>query len=111
VPTIGISAATWVPGTPAHSWYATAASGMAIGQDGMVLAAKVLAVTAQDLFTEPALVAAAKADFAKRMAGVKYESKIPLESEAAAGLSEFEHVTRGQAGSLTQTVKQRSFLS
>ncbi len=77
VPTIGITAATWVPGTPAHSWYATAASGMAIGQDGMVLAAKVLAVTAEDLFTEPALLAAAKADFAQRMAGVKYESKIP----------------------------------
>jgi len=51
---------------------------MALGQDGMVLAAKVLAVTAEDLFTEPALLAAAKADFAKRMAGVKYESKIPL---------------------------------
>ncbi|MGA2041337.1 MAG: amidohydrolase [Bryobacteraceae bacterium] len=78
VPTIGITAATWVPGTPAHTWYATAASGMAIGQDGMVLAAKVLAVTAQDLFTEPALLAAAKADFAKRMEGLQYESKIPL---------------------------------
>ena len=50
---------------------------MAIGQDGMVLAAKVLAVTAEDLFTEPALLAAAKADFAQRMEGVKYESKIP----------------------------------
>jgi aminobenzoyl-glutamate utilization protein B len=77
VPTTGITAATWVPGTPAHSWYATATSGMAIGQDGMVLAAKVLAVTAQDLFTEPPLLAAAKADFAKRMAGIKYESGIP----------------------------------
>jgi len=78
VPTIGITAATWVPGTPAHTWYATAASGMAIGQDGMVLAAKVLAVTAQDLFTDPALLAAAKADFAKRMEGVRYGSKIPV---------------------------------
>jgi len=81
VPTMGISAATWVPGTPAHSWYATAASGMAIGQDGMVLAAKVLAVTAEDLFTEPALLAAAKADFVKRMAGVRYESKIPADQK------------------------------
>jgi aminobenzoyl-glutamate utilization protein B len=76
-PTVGITAATWVPGTPAHSWYATAASGMAIGQDGMVLAAKVLAVTGRDLFTDPRLVGAARADFETRMAGVKYESKIP----------------------------------
>jgi aminobenzoyl-glutamate utilization protein B len=78
VPTIGITAATWVPGTPAHSWYATAASGMDIGRDGMVLAAKVLAATAQDLFTEPALIEAAKADFTKRTGGVEYESKIPM---------------------------------
>ena len=81
VPTMGITAATWVPGTPAHSWYATAASGMAIGQDGMVLAAKVLAVTAQDLFTDPQLLAAAKADFAKRLARVRYESAIPADQK------------------------------
>ena len=81
VPTIGITAATWVPGTPAHSWYATAASGMAIGQDGMVLAAKVLAATAQDLFTDPQLLAAAKADFAKQMTGLKYESGIPRDQK------------------------------
>jgi aminobenzoyl-glutamate utilization protein B len=77
VPTIGVRTATWVPGTPAHSWYAVAASGMAIGQDGMVLAAKVLAITAEDLFTDPKLVQAARSDFEKRLAGVKYQSKIP----------------------------------
>jgi aminobenzoyl-glutamate utilization protein B len=77
VPTIGISAATWVPGTPAHSWYAVAASGMEIGQDGMVLAAKVLAITAADLLTDAKLREAAKSDFATRMKGLHYESKIP----------------------------------
>jgi len=77
VPTMGIRTATWVPGTPAHSWYAVASSGMAIGQDGMVLAAKILAATAQDLFLDEELRQSARADFEKRMAGGRYESKIP----------------------------------
>jgi aminobenzoyl-glutamate utilization protein B len=77
VPTMGISAATWVPGTPAHSWYAVASSGMAIGQDGMVLASRVLAITAVDLFTEPQLLQTARTDFEKRLVGLKYQSRIP----------------------------------
>jgi aminobenzoyl-glutamate utilization protein B len=66
-----------VPGTPAHSWYAVASSGMAIGQDGMVLASRVLAITAVDLFTEPQLLQAARTDFEKRLVGLKYQSRIP----------------------------------
>ena len=31
VPTVGLGTATWVPGTPAHSWQAVAASGSSIG--------------------------------------------------------------------------------
>ena len=31
VPTAGMGSATWVPGTPAHSWQAVAAGGMSIG--------------------------------------------------------------------------------
>lgn len=31
VPTVGVNTATWVPGTPAHSWQAAAAGGMSIG--------------------------------------------------------------------------------
>ena len=77
VPTIGVRTATWVPGTPAHSWYAVAASGMAIGQDGMLLAAKVLAVTTADLFTDSQLREAAKRDFERGAAAAKYQSEIP----------------------------------
>lgn len=51
VPTAGMAAATWVPGTAAHSWQAVAAGGMSIGKKGMVVAAKTLALTAYDLFT------------------------------------------------------------
>ena len=66
VPTAGFGTATWVPGTPAHSWQAVAAGGMSIGHKGMMLAAKVLAETARDLYRDAELIAAAKAEFAER---------------------------------------------
>lgn len=66
VPTAGFSTATWVPGTPAHSWQAVAAGGMSIGMKGMQNAAKVLALTAIDLFRKPELITAAKEEFAQR---------------------------------------------
>ena len=31
VPTVGLETATWVPGTPAHSWQAVAAGGLVLG--------------------------------------------------------------------------------
>ena len=81
VPTIGFSAATWPAGTAAHSWQAAATSGMSIGQQGMVLAAKAIALTAIDLFTDPALVQAAKDDFKKQTAGKSYYTAIPPEQK------------------------------
>jgi aminobenzoyl-glutamate utilization protein B len=77
VPTIGFHAATFVPGVAAHTWQAAATAGMSIGQDGMVVAAKALALTGADLFTNPALVAAAKADFDKKLTGKHYDTAIP----------------------------------
>jgi len=67
VPTGGMRAATWVPGTAAHSWQAVAAGGMSIGNKGLIVAAKTLAMTAVDLFTTPSLVAAAKAEHRTRV--------------------------------------------
>lgn len=63
VPTAGLFAATWVPGTSAHSWQAVAAGGMSIGVKGMMVAAKTLTLTATDLFSDPTLVAKARADW------------------------------------------------
>lgn len=77
VPTIGFTTATFVPGVAPHTWQAAASAGMSIGQDGMVVASKVLAMTAVDLFTNAQLVSAAKADFAKELAGKTYHSSIP----------------------------------
>lgn len=64
-PTIGLKTATWVPGTPAHSWQAVAASGHSIGAKGGVVAAKTIALTAAELFGSPAVLAEAKAELAK----------------------------------------------
>ncbi|WP_394651981.1 amidohydrolase [uncultured Sphingomonas sp.] len=76
-PTIGLSTATWVPGTPAHSWQAVAASGMSIGAKGGVVAAKTLALTAAELFRSPDTLAAAKAELLKaRGADFKYEAML-----------------------------------
>jgi aminobenzoyl-glutamate utilization protein B len=65
VPTVQMSAATWVPGTPAHSWQAVAAGGMSIGAKGMIVGAKTMALTAAELFSSPAMIAAARAEFEK----------------------------------------------
>lgn len=66
VPTAGFRTATWVPGTAAHSWQAVAAGGMSIGAKGMQNAAKVLALSAIELYQSPQTIAAAKAEFAQR---------------------------------------------
>ncbi|RDY58317.1 amidohydrolase [Flagellimonas nanhaiensis] len=66
VPTVGMSAATWVPGTPAHSWQAVAAGGTSIGPKGMMVAAKTITLTAIDLFEKPEIVSKAKAELEER---------------------------------------------
>jgi aminobenzoyl-glutamate utilization protein B len=66
VPTVGLSTATWVPGTPAHSWQAVAASGAPIGTKGALTAAKVLALTTVALLQSPQTVTAAKNELAQR---------------------------------------------
>jgi aminobenzoyl-glutamate utilization protein B len=74
VPTVGMEAATWVPGVPAHSWQATACGGTDIGIKGMMVAAKTMALTAIDCFSDPALVASAKAEFTKDKGDYKYKA-------------------------------------
>lgn len=66
VPTVGLAAATWVAGTPAHSWQAVAASGMDIGAKGMMVAAKTMALMGIDLFINPSLLKEAHEEFIKR---------------------------------------------
>jgi aminobenzoyl-glutamate utilization protein B len=74
VPTVGLRAATWVPGTPAHSWQAVACGGTEIGVKGMMVAAKTMALTAIDLFTSPAEITKAAEEFKKAKGDYKYEA-------------------------------------
>jgi aminobenzoyl-glutamate utilization protein B len=76
-PLASLRTATWVPGTAAHSWQATAAGGMSIGIKGAVVAAKTLALTVAQLTVSPDLIAAAKAEFDKsRGPGFAYKSLV-----------------------------------
>jgi aminobenzoyl-glutamate utilization protein B len=74
VPTGGFTTACWVPGTSAHSWQAVAAGGTTIGKQGMILAARVLASTAWDLYERPEVLTAAKAEHRRRRSGQSYRS-------------------------------------
>jgi aminobenzoyl-glutamate utilization protein B len=60
VPTGGFRTATWVPGTPAHSWQAVASGGTSIGLKGAKLAAEVLTNSAKDIFLDPQIIEESK---------------------------------------------------
>jgi len=66
VPTAGMGSATWVPGTPAHSWQAVATGGTDIGNKGMMVAAKTISLTAIELFKNTSLIKKAKEEFIER---------------------------------------------
>jgi len=56
VPTAGFSVTTAAEDIPWHNWATTACHGTRAGRKGAVVAAKIIAATGIDLFTEPALL-------------------------------------------------------
>ncbi len=74
LPTVGLRAATWIPGTPAHSWQAVACGGTEIGTKGMLVASKTMALTAIDLMSNPVLLAKAMEEFTKSKGDYKYKA-------------------------------------
>ncbi|MDQ3015435.1 MAG: M20 family metallopeptidase [Bacteroidota bacterium] len=66
VPTAGMRAATFVPGTTNHSWQAVAVGGTSIGTKGMIVAAKTIALTAVELFKNPEVMETAKEELLRR---------------------------------------------
>ena len=81
VPTAQIRGATCAIGTPGHSWQLTAQGKSGIAHKGMVHAAKVMASTAVEALRNPGLIAAAKADHAKRLAVHPYVC--PIDADVA----------------------------
>lgn len=77
VPTAGLSTATWVPGTSAHTWQAVAAGGTTIGTKGMINASKVLALTAIDIFKDPKVCETALKELNRRRGkNFRYEAML-----------------------------------
>jgi aminobenzoyl-glutamate utilization protein B len=81
VPTGQFFAATFPPGVPFHTWQSTACAGTSLGRKGMVVAAKAFALSAAELFEQPDLVQAARADFERRLQGRTYRSLLPADKK------------------------------
>ena len=58
--------------TGGHSWQMTAACGSSLGEKGMLRAAKLMAAAAWEVMSDPQLLAAAKEEFTREMAGREY---------------------------------------
>lgn len=76
-PTAQFSMATSAIGTPGHSWQFCAASGMGIGQQGMLAAAKVLGLASLQILQQPELVEQAWAVFRQDTKAQGYVSPLP----------------------------------
>jgi aminobenzoyl-glutamate utilization protein B len=81
LPTVGFTAATYAPGTSAHSWQAAAQAGTSIGRKGMLVAARTLALSAIELIENPSQIDAAKTSFEKRKAGRAWTTRIAAGSK------------------------------
>lgn len=80
VPTVQAHAPTVAIGTPFHTWQVVAQGKMPAAHKAMVQVAKAMAATGAAVLADPALMAAAKADFQKRVAADGgYTSPIPAE--------------------------------
>lgn len=77
VPTASLGTVCRVYRAPGHSWQNVAVIGSSIGEKGILFASKALATTALDLFEQPQLLAAVKADWERRMQGRETKSLIP----------------------------------
>ncbi len=86
IPTGGLRAACFAAGSPGHSWQNVASIGSSIGEKGILLAARALAITALDLMEDPQLVEGARAEWKRRMQGLKYFSFIPKGQKAPAAI-------------------------
>ncbi len=84
VPLAELNVATRPLGTAAHHWAQTACAAHPLGYKGMGVAAKVLAASAIDVLTEPALVKSAHDDFMVQTKGKPYVSPLPPDAKPVA---------------------------
>jgi len=65
-PSAQLVTATWVSGTPAHTWQAVSVGATSLAEKGMLNAAKIIAFTAVDLYLDPETLNKAKEEFRQR---------------------------------------------
>src|SRR5262249_19890953 len=82
VPTSGLSTACFSAGSPSRSWQNVAAAGSPIAHKGMMVAAKVLALSAVDLLQDAKALEEAKTDFRDRMKDRPYTTVTPKGQKA-----------------------------
>lgn len=84
MPLAELRVATRPLGTAAHHWGQTSCAAHPVGYKGMLVAAKVLAASTLDLLSKPALLAAAKEEFAQATKGKAYQSPLSADARPAA---------------------------
>ncbi len=82
VPTTEVLVATAAIGTPLHSWQMTAQGLSGSAHKGMVHAAKAMGRVAQIVLSDPARLAEAKAEHARRLAVTPYSCPMPADHKA-----------------------------
>ena len=82
VPTAGLSTACFAAGSPGHSWQNVAAAGSPIAHKGMMVAAKVLALSTIEMLQDAQTLKDANVDFQERMKDRKYTTIIPKGQKA-----------------------------
>ena len=82
-PTVQVYTSCFTSGAPGHSWQNVSCGKTSIGHKGLLYAAKIMVATAIDLYENPDLLAAAKAEFAEA-ASAGYTCPIPADEYAKA---------------------------
>ncbi len=81
IPTVEFGTATWILGTPAHSWQAVAQSGVGIGHKSLIFSAKTMATTLIELLLKDTCLEDAQTEHKQRLRGRKYKSPIPKDQK------------------------------
>jgi metal-dependent amidase/aminoacylase/carboxypeptidase family protein len=77
VPVSMLTTTCWPTGCPGHSWGNVAASGMSIGHKGMMHAAKIMAATAIELYSDPSHLVEIRQEFDQKIGDKPYIPLIP----------------------------------
>lgn len=77
VPVSILGTTCWPTGCPGHDWGCVASAGMSIGHKGMLHAAKIMALTAVELLTDPDHLIKIRQEFESQTKGKPYVPPIP----------------------------------